>query len=119
MKPFVHMVYFSCGAHAAYLELSLRSLARLASPRLGRVYVGEDPGGASRTGGPAAPAGAWTRRAVCAMKRRVQLIDDAALRKGMGGQAQARWAARFRSEQPGQAYHEVYRRQAAARTATP
>ena len=43
MSASVHLVYFSCGAHTAYLELSLRSLARLHSPRLGRVYVGEDP----------------------------------------------------------------------------
>lgn len=39
----LHVVYFSCGAHAEYLELSLRSLARVASGWLGSVYVGEDP----------------------------------------------------------------------------
>ena len=39
----MYFVYFSCGAHAAYLELSLRSLARVRGSFVGRVYIGEDP----------------------------------------------------------------------------
>jgi hypothetical protein len=39
----IHFLFFSCGAHAAYLELAIRSLARIRSGFEGKIYVGEDP----------------------------------------------------------------------------
>lgn len=43
MRPIIHAVYFSCGAHAAYLEYSLRSLAQVNESRIAAVHIGEDP----------------------------------------------------------------------------
>lgn len=39
----IHFLYFSCGAHVPYLNLSLRSLARVNGSYVGGVYVGMDP----------------------------------------------------------------------------